>query len=206
LPDCTNNNASRRVISTANTVGASGNAVGRIGIPSEYKFHDARIARIYPLKVKDCKDGTPLALMLSAGNMRSRNKLLGPILFFASISLGFAQDGSSQPCPEVTAGTVGCQLVAWSHLQEPVPLPNPETKPNQQPEQSQTQPQSAMQKITGIIVRMGDKYVLKAGGTTTYQLDDQERAKRYQDQQVTVVGALDTASNTIHVESIQLAS
>ena len=115
-----------------------------------------------------------------------------------------------QPCPEVVPGTVGCQLVAWSHLQNPVPLPNPESKPDQQqPEQSQStqaQPQSAMQKITGIIVRMGDKYVLKAGGTTTYQLDDQERAKRYQDQQVTVVGALDTASNTIHVESIQLES
>ena len=135
-------------------------------------------------------------------------KLLGLILFVASAPLGFAQDNSAQPCPEVIPGTVGCQLVAWSHLQEPVPLPNPEAKPDQ-PEQSQSsqaQPQSAMQKITGIIVRMGDKYVLKAGGTTTYQLDDQDRAKRYQDQQVTVIGALDTASNTIHVESIQLAS
>ncbi|HSY64020.1 MAG TPA: DUF5818 domain-containing protein [Terriglobales bacterium] len=142
--------------------------------------------------------------------MRSTYKLLGLILLLASTPLGFSQDRSVQPCPEVVPGTVGCQLVAWSHLQNPVPLPNPESKPDQQqPEQSQStqaQPQSAMQKITGIIVRMGDKYVLKAGGTTTYQLDDQERAKRYQDQQVTVVGALDTASNTIHVESIQLES
>ena len=103
---------------------------------------------------------------------------------------------------------MGCQLVAWSHLQAPIPLPNPEAKPDQQPSSRKVRkpPQSAMQKISGIIVRMGDKYVLKAGGTTTYQLDDQERAKRYQDQQVTVVGSLDTASNTIHVESIQLAS
>jgi hypothetical protein len=138
--------------------------------------------------------------------MRSTNKLLGLIIFLASVPLAFSQDGSAQPCPEVIPGTVGCQLVAWSHLQEPVPLPNPEAKPDQQPEQSQTQPQSAMQKITGIIVRVGEKFVLKAGGTTTYQLDDQERAKRYQDQQVTVVGTLDTASNTIHVESIQLPS
>ena len=142
--------------------------------------------------------------------MRSTYKLLGLILFLAIAPLGFSQDRSAQPCPEVVPGTVGCQLVAWSHLQNPVPLPNPESKPDQQqPEQSQStqaQPQSAMQKITGIIVRMGDKYVLKAGGTTTYQLDDQERAKRYQDQQVTVVGTLDTASNTIHVESIQLPS
>lgn len=141
--------------------------------------------------------------------MRSAYKLLGLTLFLASVPLGFSQDGSSQPCPDVVPGTVGCQLVAWSHLQAPIPLPNPEAKPDQQPEQSQStqaQPQSAMQKITGIIVRLGDKYVLKAGGTTTYQLDDQERAKHYQDQRVTIVGALDTASNTIHVESIQLAS
>jgi len=138
--------------------------------------------------------------------MRSTNKLLGLIIFLASVPLAFSQDGSAQPCPEVIPGTVGCQLVAWSHLQEPVPLPNPEAKPDQQPEQSQTQPQSAMQKITGIIVRVGEKFVLKAGGTTTYHLDDQERAKRYQDQQVTVVGTLDAASNTIHVESIQLPS
>ena len=138
-------------------------------------------------------------------NMRA-NKLVGLFIFLASVPLGFSQDRSSQPCPDVAPGTAGCQLVAWSHLQEPVPLPNPEAKPDQQPEKSQTQPQSAMQKISGIIVRMGDKYVLKAGGTTTYQLDDQERAKRYQDQQVTVVGTLDTASNTIHVESIQLPS
>jgi len=138
--------------------------------------------------------------------MRSKNKLLGLILFLVSVPLAFAQDGNSQPCPEVMPGTVGCQLVAWSHLQEPVPLPNPEAKPDRQPQQAQTQPQSAMQKITGIIVRMGDKYVLKAGGTTTYELDDQEKAKRYQDQQVTVVGTLDTANNTIHLESIQLPS
>ena len=164
----------------------------------------------YPLKAKEYVMAFGLRLYFQRGIMRSSTyKLLGLILFLASASAGFAQDGSAQPCPEVIPGTVGCQLVAWSHLQVPVPLPNPEAKPDQQPEQSQSsqaQPHSATQKISGIIVRMGDKYVLKAGGTTTYQLDDQERAKRYQDQQVTVIGALDTASNTIHVESIQLAS
>lgn len=131
-------------------------------------------------------------------------KILGLTLFLASAPLGFSQESSAQPCPEVVPGTLGCQLVAWSHLQAPIPLPNPEAKPDQQ--QSTQAPQPSMQKISGIIIRMGDKYVLKAGGTTTFQLDDQERAKRYQDQRVTVVGSLDTASNTIHVESIQLAS
>ena len=157
------------------------------------------------MKAKEDVMALRLRLLFQRANMRSTFKL-GLIWFLATAPLAFSQDGSAQPCPEVTPGTVGCQLVAWSHLQDPVPLPNPEAKPDQQPEQSQTQPQSAMQKITGIIVRVGDKYVLKAGGTTTYQLDDQEKAKRYQDQQVTVFGSLDTATNTIHVESIQLPS
>jgi Protein of unknown function (DUF5818) len=146
------------------------------------------------------------------------NTLLG-LVFFLVIApvLAFSQDGAAQPCPDVTAGTLGCELVAWSHLQEPVPLPEPETKPvplpdgqgDPQPGQSpnsQAQPQVSRQSITGIIVRQGEKYVLKAGDNTTYQLDDQNRARQYQDKQVKVVGRLDADSNTFHIESIERAS
>ena|ERR1700676_1950361 len=82
--------------------------------------------------------------------------LLGLALFLAVAPLAFTQDGTAQPCPDVTPGTLGCQLVAWSQLQEPVPLPEPETKPapprEQQPGQSnsQTQPQSSEQRRTGV--------------------------------------------------------
>jgi Protein of unknown function (DUF5818) len=143
----------------------------------------------------------------------SIHTLLGLILLLAFAPLAFSQQGSAQPCPDVTPGTLGCELVAWSHLQEPVPLPESETKPAPPPEQqpgqspnSQTQPQASRQRITGIIVRQGEKYVLKAGDNTTYQLDDQDRAGRYQDKQVMVVGRLDPDSNTFHIESIELAS
>jgi hypothetical protein len=40
----------------------------------------------------------------------------------------FAQAGSPQPCPDTTAGALGCELIAWSKLQSPVPLPEPDSK------------------------------------------------------------------------------
>jgi Protein of unknown function (DUF5818) len=144
---------------------------------------------------------------------RATHTLLGLALFLTLAPLAFTQDGAAQPCPDVTPGTLACELVAWSHLQEPVPLPEPESKPapppDQQPGQSpnsQTQPQASRQSITGIIVREGEKYVLKAGDNTTYQLDDQDRARRYQDKQVLLVGRLDADSNTFHIETIELTS
>jgi Protein of unknown function (DUF5818) len=139
--------------------------------------------------------------------------LLALALFLAITPWAFTQDGAAQPCPEVPRGTMGCELVAWSHLQEPVPLPEPESKPvppaDQQPGQSptsQTQPQASRQTITGVIVRQGEKYVLKAGDNTTYQLDDQDRARRYQHKRVMVVGRLDANNTIFQVESIELVS
>ena len=71
---------------------------------------------------------------------------------------------------------------------------------------SQAQPETSTRSIVGIIVRQGEKYVLKAGDNTTYQLDDQDRAKQYQDKQVKVVGRLDPTSNSLHIEGIEVVS
>jgi hypothetical protein len=52
-------------------------------------------------------------------------------------------------------------------------------------------------------VQMGGKYALFDPATkTAYQLDDQGKSATYAGQTVTVKGALDAASKTIHVESI----
>jgi hypothetical protein len=141
------------------------------------------------------------------------HRLLALAFLLAMTPWAFTQDGTAQPCPEVTPGTMGCQLVAWSHWQEPVPLPEPESKPapppDQQPGQSpasQAQPETSRQSITGVIVRQGEKYVLKAGDNTTYQLDDQDRARKYQDKRVMVVGRLDANTAVFHIESVELVS
>ena len=136
---------------------------------------------------------------------------LSLLLFLAPMAV--SQDGGSQPCPDATPGALACELIAWSHLQEPAPLPEPDANPvppSDQPGKpspdSQAQPETSTRSIVGIIVRQGEKYVLKAGDNTTYQLDDQDRAKQYQDKQVKVVGRLDSTSNSLHIESIEVVS
>ncbi|HXM61747.1 MAG TPA: DUF5818 domain-containing protein [Terriglobales bacterium] len=139
--------------------------------------------------------------------------LIGLAFFLLVSSWAFSQTEGPQPCPDVIPGTLGCEPVAWSQLQEPVPLPEPGAEPAPPPDQessqstgSQDQPATAKQSIKGIIVRQGEKFVLNAGDNTTYQLDDQNKAKQYQDKQVNVVGILDAESNTLHIETIELAS
>jgi hypothetical protein len=130
--------------------------------------------------------------------MKQKFAWIGLAFLFVVAPLAFSQDGNPQPCPHVEPGALGCQPVAWSRLQEPMPLPEPDAKPeppaDQQAGQSSNslaQPQTPKQSITGIVVKHGEKYVLKAGDNTTYQLDDQSRAAQYQDKQVKVVGRLD---------------
>jgi hypothetical protein len=144
--------------------------------------------------------------------MKQKFVWIGLAFLFVVAPLAFSQDGASQPCPDVEPGALGCEPVAWSRLQAPMPLPEPEPKPaasaDQQAGQSSNspaQPQTPKQSITGIIVKQREKYVLKAGDTT-YQLDDQSRAAQYQDKQVKIVGRLDADSNTLQIESIELAS
>jgi hyperosmotically inducible protein len=52
--------------------------------------------------------------------------LLGLVLLLPFTSMAFSQDSTPHPCPDVTSETLGCELVEWSKLQEPVPLPNPD--------------------------------------------------------------------------------
>ena len=59
--------------------------------------------------------------------------------------------------------------------------------------------------FTGTVVKAGGKYVLKTSDMN-YQLDDQQKAKKFVGQQVKVSGSLDTNTSTIHVSDISPAS
>jgi lipopolysaccharide export system protein LptA len=59
--------------------------------------------------------------------------------------------------------------------------------------------------FTGTVVKTGGKYVLKTSDMN-YQLDDQQKAKRFVGQQIQVSGNLDTDTSTIHVSDISPAS
>ncbi|MHB8485602.1 MAG: DUF5818 domain-containing protein [Candidatus Acidiferrales bacterium] len=71
-------------------------------------------------------------------------------------------------------------------------------------EQAQQQP---VQKFQGTIVKSKDKYILqdKTSGAT-YQLDNQDKAKKFAGRDVKVTGTLDPRTNTIQISDIQVQS
>jgi len=120
-------------------------------------------------------------------------------------------------------GQPGTKLVAWTQAQkpEPVPSPRPVPLPDQQPEQRPDaqqgnqqpasgqdgmQKQNATQMFAGIVMKSGEKYVLRTADNVTYQLDDQARAKKYEGKEVQVTGSLDESSGTIHVQDMRAAA
>jgi hypothetical protein len=146
---------------------------------------------------------------------RQTKMLIGLMFLLAAVPLGVSQDATLQPCPEVRPGALGCELIAWTKSQAPEPLPEPdgravppsdERRDPQSGQSTSSELQASRQSIAGIIVRQGEKFVLKAGDDTTYQLDDQIRAGQYEDKPVKIVGSLEVPSNTLHIESIAFAT
>ena len=146
-----------------------------------------------------------------------RTSLFAVLLFlFVTIPLALAQDLRSQPSPVLPSDILGPQLIAWSQLQKPQPVPQPlpdrpmQPQPDQQPAQSANPPAPsqppAAQTFTGTIVKDGLRYVLKVSSNTVYQLDDQERAKQYEGKQVKIAATLDATGNSLHITSIELVS
>lgn len=127
----------------------------------------------------------------------------------------WSQAPERHPAPALPDEIVGPQLIAWSQVQEPQPVEAPtaaEQPPAQQSDNSaqqgigpETRTQPATQTFTGTIVKDGARYVLKAS-SNVYELDDQDRSKKYEGKQVRVRGVLDAKGNDIHLVDIELMS
>lgn len=142
-----------------------------------------------------------------------------PAWVFMMMCTGLAQN-EGPPAAYVSYGAVGPGLIAWTYFQKPQPLPQsspvalPDPQAEQAPAHSQagqapvapSQPELSSQTLSGMIVKEGGVYVLKVTDTTVYQLDDQERARAFEDRQVKVTGTLQAGSNMIHVLEIALIS
>jgi hypothetical protein len=83
-------------------------------------------------------------------------------------------------------------------------LAAPAQRENTIQQQSSSPNGRAKQTFSGKVIRSGQKFVLyeKASGTS-YNLDDQQWAKLFQDQDVRVTGSLDARSNMILVFSME---
>jgi hypothetical protein len=143
------------------------------------------------------------------------------VFLTTSASLVFSQEVQKKPSPAPASEILGPQLIAWSQMQKPQPVPAPLPPPDRPISQSEQQPertandsaqdapqqQPAAQTLTGTIVKDAGRYVLKVSSSTnTYELDDQDRAKRYEGKQVKVAGTLKANGNSFHVISIELIS
>jgi hypothetical protein len=148
--------------------------------------------------------------------MKRETSLLAAWLFLPGfVSLMIAQGVPSQPSPVLPSDVLGPQLIAWSQLQKPQPVPQPlppPERPSQTAQQAQpanppAQPQPpAAQTFTGTIVKDGSRYVLKVSSNSAYQLDDQEKAKQYEGKQVKISGTPDANGSSLHIISIELVS
>jgi hypothetical protein len=144
--------------------------------------------------------------------------------------IGQQDQPSPAPIPD-SQNVASSDLIAWSGMQSPQPVPpsgqqplgpdpHPETQPQknptpspdnapaksaapaQNPDQNQT---PAARTFLGTITKQADSYVLKSEATS-YQLDAQDKAKQFDGQKVRVIGILDASGNSIQVQSIDPAS
>jgi hypothetical protein len=158
--------------------------------------------------------------------------VLAVIAFFVA-AIASAQMPPVNPAPGQNDGVIGPQLIAWSALQKPEPvpqkpqpIPGPDqaqpSSPDQQPPNKSAQPdqsaqpnsqqpepetqQTTSQSIFGTIAKVSNKYVLQTSDSITYELDDQSTAGQYVGKHVKVTGTLDRATGVIRVRSIELLS
>ena len=79
-------------------------------------------------------------------------------------------------------------------------------------QQSQTSQQPNMQQpeakaFTGTIVKDGNSYMLKdTASNVSYKVDDDSKVKDYVGKQVKITGTLDSSTNVIHIDSIEVIS
>jgi S1-C subfamily serine protease len=130
------------------------------------------------------------------------------------------QAPANHPAPTLPEDILGPQLIAWSQVQQPRPIadaiPADQQTTQQAAQQSadsaaeqgigaETRTRPATQTFTGIIVKDGARYVLKAS-SVVYELDDQDRSRKYEGKQVRVKGVLDAKGSDVHVVDIELIS
>jgi uncharacterized protein YdeI (BOF family) len=105
-----------------------------------------------------------------------------------------------------------CALILGLATMGSVFAQNAQSSQPHQPQAQAQQSQDNMQQddskdFTGTIMKQGNKLVLRdASANINYKVDDEDKVKDYVGKQVKITGTLDTSTNVIHVDSIELVS
>jgi hypothetical protein len=150
--------------------------------------------------------------------MRSARALAGSIIWLATATFAFSEDQAGrQPCPDVTSETMGCELVAWSRLQEPIPLPEATEPPSREAKAREgvggaskgripdgdSEDHRPLQCFAGVIVRNEGQYWLKVSPKVALPLSDGQIAQRHEGKLVKVMGVVDTEGKTLQIERVE---
>src|SRR3977135_1970227 len=121
-------------------------------------------------------------------HMKHWRMLVTIALLFSGVSL--AQELAARPAPSTGDGVLGPQLIAWSEMQKPQPVPQrpdpvpvpgsnadkqevrAEDTPQHQPAQGEKAPPQerqapSAQTLSGTVIKLGHKYALKTPDTQT---------------------------------------
>jgi hypothetical protein len=116
-------------------------------------------------------------------------------LAMALSAVGFAQqDQSAQPSTQQPSSDMQNGQQTSTDQQSAQP-----STPSQDSSSSMQNTQGSS--FTGTVVKAAGKYVLKTSDMN-YQLDDQDKAKQFVDQQVKINGTLDSSTSMIHISDI----
>ncbi len=146
--------------------------------------------------------------------MNRKTTIFGGIILSLSVPFVFGQQSTPNTPEDLLASST--ELIAWSYMQQPKPvpqplpppdkgIPQPDAQPSQPPEPQAPAPVST-QTFTGKIVKDSGRFVLKISDKASYQLDQQSSLDEYEDKDVKVEGTLDPGGSTIHVTKIELLS
>lgn len=88
------------------------------------------------------------------------------------------------------------------------PGQQPQAQPSQAPDAASPAPSATAsaaqpadgQNFSGTVVKLGDKYVLQDATGTSYDIDNQDEAKKFEGKKVKIHGKLDANGKTIHVQ------
>jgi uncharacterized protein DUF5818 len=96
-------------------------------------------------------------------------------------------------------------LTGLGFAQTPAQTPSTPTDSSAMPQQQTdaTNSQQSARSFEGKIQKSGDKLVLQESATqTSYQLDNQDKAKQFEGKNVKVMATLDPSTNKLHVVDI----
>ena len=143
-------------------------------------------------------------------------RLLSIVAMLGLVGLGMNLSAQQTPSSQSSQSSSSSTQTPSSQTPDSSQTPSSQTPSSQtpdnssMPQSSQTSTPSSQQSarsFEGKIQKSGDKLVLQDSASgTSYQLDDQDKAKQYEGKNVKVMGTVDSASNTLHVIDITAAS